>query len=520
MSYVIVKFNTPIRFNDSVYDLSNYVFTPALTVDSVEKYSNTELKVGVSGFTWLTTYRLKVYDLANDDNSPVVPDAGTVAEFVVPDFRPGVLSAVAVDGTTVRVVYDADMNIVSTTTPANYSFFGSSTVSVSSVNFVSLDTVDVILSSDMLDGGTYAVTVSNVTRSDGVPLGLQNSAAFTGIGVAPQVVSAAQFDVTHIDITFDEAMETTSVETPGNYAITGVDTPVVSAASQTAPTTVRLTIPFALGGNYTVTVSSVTDVAGNTINAAHNDANFVMALNPFNDHATLGNNIITYWKFDTNANDSTPNAANGTLSSSGTSSVAGKISNCYEFDASAGTILLPTANNTLLNTMTSGTVSVWCKTHNKTKNPGQWVLGRTYYNGATGEFNWGINIDTFGNIDFYWSVAIPPGTFNYRRFLAAAGVSNDVWYHLVATWERSGPNITLSLYADGIYKTGYVGGVVINTSTVPLRFGARSSSNSPYSVDSADEFLDGLTDEIGLWTRALTAPEVTDLYNGGSGLTY
>lgn len=42
--------------------------------------------------------------------------------------------------------------------------------------------------------------------------------------------------------------------------------------------------------------------------------------------------------------------------------------------------------------------------------------------------------------------------------------------------------------------------------------GARATSPAAY--------LTGLVDELGLWSRVLTASEITQLYNGGSGLAY
>jgi hypothetical protein len=93
-------------------------------------------------------------------------------------------------------------------------------------------------------------------------------------------VSAATFiDNTHVDVVFDQAMANDAVLiTTTNYVLSGVDTPIVSNVLRTNATTVRLTVPFTAIGLYTVTVSNVTNLAGDIIDPAHNSANFVAAL--------------------------------------------------------------------------------------------------------------------------------------------------------------------------------------------------------------------------------------------------
>ena len=56
---------------------------------------------------------------------------------------------------------------------------------------------------------------------------------------------------------------------------------------------------------------------------------------------------------------------------------------------------------------------------------------------------------------------------------------------------------------SGTLATGYTAGLHI------------SSDNG-----TAAQAFDGMMDEIGVWSRALTATEVTELYNSGNGLAY
>ena len=84
-------------------------------------------------------------------------------------------------------------------------------------------------------------------------------------------------------------------------------------------------------------------------------------------------------------------------------------------------------------------------------------------------------------------------------------------YHVVATKNDS----TLTLYIDGarIGNTSVAGaqGDLINPNS-DFRFGGGGAGTRKY--------LQGIVDEIGFWNRSLSASEISDLYNGGSGITW
>ena len=82
-------------------------------------------------------------------------------------------------------------------------------------------------------------------------------------------------------------------------------------------------------------------------------------------------------------------------------------------------------------------------------------------------------------------------------------VSSDVWYHVVATYD--GTNIKM-----------YLNGDLENTCSVS---GSISSTDAPLIIGMEDgvtgaEF-DGTIDAVGLWSDALTADEVEDIFWGG-----
>lgn len=87
----------------------------------------------------------------------------------------------------------------------------------------------------------------------------------------------------------------------------------------------------------------------------------------------------------------------------------------------------------------------------------------------------------------------------------------DTWY--MVTFTDNGTDVI-------VYVNGSAGTTASNA-------GTRSYDNSvsdvfavaaPYGL--SDQFLDGKFDELGVWTRALSGAEITELYNAGAGLAY
>lgn len=95
------------------------------------------------------------------------------------------------------------------------------------------------------------------------------------------------------------------------------------------------------------------------------------------------------------------------------------------------------------------------------------------------------------------------------RFVSASSYTPGNWYHVVGV--RDGT--TLRLYVNGssvgTYTNTDVDDDLSNTSTFYI--GRHNSTG---------RFTDGVVDEVGIWSRALSASDVTALYNSGAGLPY
>ena len=101
-----------------------------------------------------------------------------------------------------------------------------------------------------------------------------------------------------------------------------------------------------------------------------------------------------------------------------------------------------------------------------------------------------------------------------NRYVTSPSSYNDgQWHHGVVTFDGS----VLRLYIDGVQVT------TLSTSSTP-----ETSGNHPLKIGAnsriADDLFTGSIDEVGVWNRALTTTEITNLMNNGvfstNGLVY
>lgn len=115
------------------------------------------------------------------------------------------------------------------------------------------------------------------------------------------------------------------------------------------------------------------------------------------------------------------------------------------------------------------------------------------------------------------------GPFKKEGVLSTHGGNNNIgvatsfdevtklgaWNHLVDTFSLSGNTVT---------KKSYLNGTLVNTinrsidSSAASPFLAASGINLGTYRDNNGRFWDGFLDEVGVWNRALTAQEISELY--------
>ena len=98
-----------------------------------------------------------------------------------------------------------------------------------------------------------------------------------------------------------------------------------------------------------------------------------------------------------------------------------------------------------------------------------------------------------------------------NRFTSETVFANNQWYHIAVVFDGTLPvDQRVSLYIDGV---------------LDVTAGEDSAAIEPYTSDlvigllpnGGDTFV-GRIDEVGLWTRALSAAEITSLYTTNANL--
>lgn len=222
----------------------------------------------------------------------------------------------------------------------------------------------------------------------------------------------------------------------------------------------------------------------------------------------LTTNLSAYYKFDESSGNASDSSGNGyTLTNNGTTAyAAAKINNGADFGSTNTTKSFSIANDMGI-TGTSITMACWV---NITTAPASGDSLRFMYHGDSGtKVNEMILYkNNSGTLEIYYNrlrAGIANDGFFYTKTL-----TTGTWYHVAMTY-------------DGSTITGYLNGVSVGTSSssgngtdAGYYDGVKIGVNHAADAD----WMTGLIDEAGIWSRALTAEEVAQLYNSYGGIQY
>lgn len=224
----------------------------------------------------------------------------------------------------------------------------------------------------------------------------------------------------------------------------------------------------------------------------------------------LADNLVAYYKCE----DTSDSSGNGfTLTNNGTVTfTAGKISNCANISLRTSGSKNLRINNDL--GITGGAITM-----------AGWYLANSNPTGGFGSGDFiatqgdaGVDVDNW--ISYNLTASNPTLNFNRQK----SGVANDNYNY--TTTLTTGTWYHIAYVYNGTTVQGYLNGVAIGA-------GVASSGNGSGGQD--DHFIlggvtdgsggtnwapDGKLDEWGVWSRALSGSEITELYNSGNGLTY
>jgi hypothetical protein len=220
--------------------------------------------------------------------------------------------------------------------------------------------------------------------------------------------------------------------------------------------------------------------------------------------STLPTNNVSFWKLD-EASNSTRNDSVGSNNLADTGNLAqvvGKVGNAAEF-VGVTSDKLSITDNASLSFTSSFTVACWVYFDGVPTGsvfPGlisKWGAASTQksylldFDGTAGQFAFGVSSDgsnqTFVNATTF-------GT-----------PSTATWYFVVAYFDDTANTIGISVNNGTVDTTTFTSNVFDSTSDFEL------------GVLAATFFFSGRLDAMGVWSRKLSAAEITELYNGAAG---
>ena len=215
---------------------------------------------------------------------------------------------------------------------------------------------------------------------------------------------------------------------------------------------------------------------------------------------SLVNGLVAYYPFCGNANDQSGNGLNGVVNGAIlTSDRFGNTNNAYSFNGTSDFIKV--LDNDLLDLTQNLTLSAWISPNSVVNE--QAIIGKGKIPSQTG-------------YSLLHNVLIPEKTGisiqNQPIPVSEAHINSstlnlNTWYNLIGTYNGS----QLKLYLNG---------ALVNTISTSLQLMPNSLTDLFIGCElSGFRFFNGKIDDVGVWNRALTQQEVTQIYNQNQCVT-
>lgn len=216
----------------------------------------------------------------------------------------------------------------------------------------------------------------------------------------------------------------------------------------------------------------------------------------------LFDNLIAYYKLDGNCRDSV-NIYDGIPNN--ITFVDGKIGECAQTNGNSQYISLP--NEVSVKGRTQVSYSGWCFIES-TPNKDFYIVTEIANSSGYTRASFGVNTSL---LPFAIARTVATGdTGSVQKVTGTSPMSTGTWYFLCAVFDLSNGNIIL-----------YVNGVAVGSLDVTASSFVNANPHRIRLFDF-DESGSGSVrvDEVGIWSKALSAAEVSELYNNGAGKTY
>ena len=222
------------------------------------------------------------------------------------------------------------------------------------------------------------------------------------------------------------------------------------------------------------------------------------------------NGLVSYWPFNGDANDESGNGnhliTNGAPSF--TSNASSNINSAALFPNGNDYYTTPTSSWSLINNFSNGTVSFWVNINSAYVSNHYFGIGNSFIvkqkHGCCADLFFGM-LDGTTKLRFGVHNSFP----NSTDLIGNTSLIPNNWYHVVGTWD----GVTVKLYVNGVIDNTLTSNVGMSNMTNPSFFSIGSCAYGGNGSTNFPSGTYGALDDIGIWNRALTQQEITDLYN-------
>jgi len=196
---------------------------------------------------------------------------------------------------------------------------------------------------------------------------------------------------------------------------------------------------------------------------------------------------VAYYPFNGNANDTSGNGHNGTVSGATLATDRfGNLNGAYSFNGTNNYVAIPEFLSTDISALT---ITAWVK-------PSNLHEGFIFYKGLQGEL--ALTFESKGT--YRMEVKLSDGIW----FSTSGGAINaGKFQHIVGVYYKGD---RIEIWVDGRLANS------VKITNQNLFYGMLSSSIGSYN-QATDAFFNGIIDEVAVYNRALSASEIQTLYN-------
>ena len=231
----------------------------------------------------------------------------------------------------------------------------------------------------------------------------------------------------------------------------------------------------------------------------------VLASVPYKADAALATNLVSYWKMDESSGNPADSVGSNTLTNLNTTAFgAAKINNGADIETSSTQgFRITDAAQSGLDFSDALTFAMWIKFESTPAGEITFIVKRVG-SGNQRSYFWKMNSTTA--VGFLWYT---DGSTIGGNLSVSWTPSTDTWYHIAVTKSGTTVKFYVNGAQQGLDQTG--SNATIHNGTAPFEIGQW--------IDDVGNF-DGFTDEVGVWSRALTLAEISSLYNAGAGCAH